>query len=94
MNTDKVLALAREAEMCNSHMAPGYLLANVEQLQLFAALIQQQMEAEGWRSPEVMQPSPFLRPPKFGQCLICGANHGGLACPDSNVTSGSANDKG
>ena len=46
---DKVLALARDAEMCNSHTAPGYLLANVEQLLRFAALIQREMKAEGWR---------------------------------------------
>jgi hypothetical protein len=38
------------------------------------------------KKESIPQQSPYLSRYKFGQCLICGANHGGLACPDSNVT--------
>lgn len=80
MDSDKVLALARKAGMSSTEGDEAISLR-------FAALIEQALIAEGWRSPVSHTFSPYVSPPKFGQCLICGANHGGLACPDSNVTS-------
>ena len=45
MNTDKVLALAREAGL-------AVTISSHNSLYKFAALLQREMEAEGWRSPE------------------------------------------
>ena len=45
MTTDKVLALAREAKL-------AVTISSYESLYKFAALLQQQMVADGWRSPE------------------------------------------
>ena len=60
MNTDNVLALAEQTCGSTTIASDTYWTFNAEQIERFAALLQQQMVAGGWRSPEQLVRQGFF----------------------------------